>query len=327
MPDPVDVERFRGDLIALSGAAPTQAAPLGLAVSGGPDSMAMLVLAAEAFPGAVLAATVDHKLRSDAHEEALMVAGEAARLGVPHIILCPDVPIRGSSIQARAREARYALFADWAASENLMAIATAHHADDQAETFLMRASRVSGVTGLAGIRPRVRIDGADYVRPLIGWRRAVLRAVVRRAGVAFVDDPSNSDLRHDRTRFRRLLLENEWLDPPALARTALAIGEAERDLAAIAELLWKERVKSTAAGVAFCPDDLPRDPLRRMVRRAIATVRAMHDIAAPPFDGSANVEALLDTLAAGRRGTHGGVSGSIRAGEWHFRPAPPRRSH
>ncbi len=326
MADHPEVVRFRQDLIALTREAPSRDRPIGVAVSGGPDSMALLVLAALAFPDAVVAATVDHGLRPEAAEEARMVGREAATLRVPHDILAVSAPIEGASVQARAREGRYEALAAWAERRHAMAIATAHHADDQAETFLMRASRGSGVTGLAAIRPATTISGAAVVRPLLSWRRAALRATVRRAGLPFIDDPANHDLRHDRTRFRQLLDRNEWLDPPALARTAAAVGEAERELAEIAALFWRGRAEIRDEGVTLNPQGLPRDTLRRLARRAIIVVRAAAGITTPAFDDAANVEPLLDALESGRRATHGGVVVGIRRGSWHFRPAPPRRS-
>lgn len=326
MADHPEVVRLRQDLIALTREAPSRDRPIGVAVSGGPDSMALLVLAALAFPDAVVAATVDHGLRPEAAEEARMVGREAATLRVPHDILAVSAPIEGASVQARAREGRYEALAAWAERRHAMAIATAHHADDQAETFLMRASRGSGVTGLAAIRPATTISGAAVVRPLLSWRRAALRATVRRAGLPFIDDPANHDLRHDRTRFRQLLDRNEWLDPPALARTAAAVGEAERELAEIAALFWRGRAEIRDEGVTLNPQGLPRDTLRRLARRAIIVVRAAAGITTPAFDDAANVEPLLDALQSGRRATHGGVVVGIRRGSWHFRPAPPRRS-
>lgn len=326
MADHPEVVRFRQDLIALTREVPSRDRPIGVAVSGGPDSMALLVLAALAFPDSVVAATVDHGLRPEAAEEARMVGREAATLRVPHDILAVSAPIEGASVQARAREGRYEALAAWAERRNAMAIATAHHADDQAETFLMRASRGSGVTGLAAIRPATTISGAAVVRPLLSWRRAALRATVRRAGLPFIDDPANHDLRHDRTRFRQLLDRNEWLDPPALARTAAAVGEAERELAEIAALFWRDRAEIRDEGVTLNPQGLPRDTLRRLARRAIIVVRAAAGITTPAFDEAANVEPLLDALQSGRRATHGGVVVGIRRGSWHFRPAPPRRS-
>ncbi|MDF2493622.1 tRNA lysidine(34) synthetase TilS [Sphingomonas sp.] len=326
MADHPEVVRFRQDLIGLTREAPTRERPIGVAVSGGPDSMALLVLAALAFPDAVIAATVDHGLRPEAAEEARMVGREAATLRIPHDILTVSAPIEGASVQARAREGRYDALATWAERRQAMAIATAHHADDQAETFLMRASRGSGVTGLAAIRPATTISGASVVRPLLSWRRAALRATVRRAGLPFIDDPANHDLRHDRTRFRQLLDRNEWLDPPALARTAAAVGEAERELAEIAALFWRERAEIRVDGVQLSHQGLPRDTLRRLARRAIIVVRAAAGITTPAFDEAANVEPLLDALLSGRRATQGGVVAGTRRGSWYFREAPPRRS-
>ncbi|MGN7159195.1 tRNA lysidine(34) synthetase TilS [Sphingomonas sp. SAFR-052] len=158
---PETVTRFTADLHALA-ATPTPATPLALAVSGGPDSMAMLALAASAFPAAILAATVDHRLRAASADEAAMVAGWCHANRIPHTVLSPDKPPAGASIQAQARHLRYTLLADWALAANAVALATAHHTDDQAETFLMRAARGSGPAGLAGIRPRWLFDPARW---------------------------------------------------------------------------------------------------------------------------------------------------------------------
>jgi tRNA(Ile)-lysidine synthase len=314
--------RFLVDLARVFG---KQATPLALAVSGGPDSMALLTLAAAALPGVVVAATVDHGLRDDSADEAAIVARHCAALGVPHTILTPDVRIEGASLQARARESRYAVLARWAGEMKAVALATAHHADDQAETFLMRAARGSGLTGLAGIRPCVTISDITVVRPLLGWRRAELRAIVRRAGAPFVDDPANADPRHDRTRFRNLLNANEWLDPPNLARAAAALAEAESGMGALIALLWTERAEPLADRVRLQTEGIPREALRRLARRAIGAVRDQRGIVQPDWSDAVNIEPLLDALAAGRRATQAGVLVSPKDGIWIFRPAPPRR--
>jgi tRNA(Ile)-lysidine synthase len=316
--------RFLADLARVSAGAST---PLALAVSGGPDSMALLTLAAAALPGRVIAATVDHGLRDGSAVEAAMVVRHCAVLGVPHTILTPVMPIEGSSLQARARTARYDVLARWARDAGAGAIATAHHADDQAETFLMRAARGSGLAGLAGIRPSVTIAGFTVVRPLLGWRRAELRAIVRRAGAPFVDDPANVDLRHDRTRFRNLLNTNEWLDPPNLARAAAALAEAEAGMSALVALLWNERAEVLTDRVRVRIDGVPREALRRLARRAIGIVREHDGITQPDWSDAVNIESLLDALTAGRRATQAGVLGGSRGGIWTFRAAPPRRSH
>ena len=151
------------------------------AVSGGPDSMAMLTLAHEALPPGFTVASIDHRVRPEAAEESAMVAAHCATLGIPHATLAPSEPITGASIQAQARTTRYALLTDHARAIGAGALVTGHHADDQAETFLMRAARGSGLAGLAGVRARTEVHGVTVIRPLLYWRRAELRAIVRRA--------------------------------------------------------------------------------------------------------------------------------------------------
>ncbi|WP_343517881.1 tRNA lysidine(34) synthetase TilS [Sphingomonas sp.] len=323
------VERFRQDFTALyerAGAVPADGAPVALAVSGGADSMAMLLLAAAAFPGRVAAATVDHGLRAEAVDEAAMVAAVCTGLGVPHATLAPAAPIAGSSIQMRAREARYAALATWAEGIGAAALLTAHHADDQAETLLMRLNRASGVAGLSGIRPRRFAGDCLVLRPLLGWRRAALHEVVAAAGVPYIDDPTNADPRHDRTRVRDFLAQQQLLDPAALAQSAAHLGEAEAALDALAETLAAER---WAPGKGLLrAADLPREMQRRLVRRAVAETRAAHGIAAPAFSDAANIEPLLDALAAERPATQAGVLVTPEHDRrWRFAPAPPRRAH
>src|SRR5687767_15062838 len=138
-PSPQQVERFRDDLEALTGQGCAE--PLGVAISGGPDSLALLLLAAAAFPGRVAAATVDHGLRAESADEAHHVASVCAELGCPHNILAIAVPDGARGIQAEARKARYGALRAWAEEAGIDQIATAHHADDQAETILMRLQR------------------------------------------------------------------------------------------------------------------------------------------------------------------------------------------
>ncbi|MFL6780767.1 MAG: tRNA lysidine(34) synthetase TilS, partial [Sphingomicrobium sp.] len=155
--DPLLFDRFRADLAQLS----KPGERLGIAVSGGPDSLALLVLAAAVRPGEIESATVDHRLRAESRAEAEMAATACATVGVPHAILTadwPEPPV--SAIQERAREMRYRLLADWLDARGLSALVTAHHADDQAETIVMRLNRGSGVRGLAGMRPKARVPGS-----------------------------------------------------------------------------------------------------------------------------------------------------------------------
>lgn len=296
-----------------------------LAVSGGADSMAMLRLAAAAWPGQVSAATFDHQLRDGSAAEAAMVASVCATLGVPHATLRPVTPITGNSIQLRARTVRYAALGQWAQAAGIRFLLTAHHADDQAETLLMRLQRASGLSGLAAIRS-VRVDAFGAVlRPLLGWRRTELRALAEESGTPFVDDPSNDDPRHDRTKVRALLAANPALDAAALAMSARYLAEADEVIGAAAERVWAAGWRGPAAG--FRIDDEPREVRRRLVRRALDDARRRLDVVAPPFDpDSANVEALLDALAAGKGATQAGIMVRAGAQGWIFSVPPPRRS-
>lgn len=331
-------DRFRHDLIALLGHAPDR--PIALAVSGGPDSMAMLTLAVSAFPGEVIVATVDHRLRAESADEAAMVARHCAAIGVRHATLTPPPNWRPRTVQADARRLRYALLGTWAVGAEAAALLTAHHADDAAETFLMRAARGSGVAGLSGIRPRWDWDPARWggdadtdapalpvLRPLLGWRRAELAEIVAATATPFVTDPSNADRRFDRVRVRDMLAANPAIDATALARSAAACAEADAALTAITDLLLRERSRGAADAERYDVAGLPRELRRRLVRTAIGRVRARFPDAEGHWTESANVEALLDALEAGGTATIAGVAGRAKGAVWTFAPAPPRRSH
>ena len=179
-----------------------------VAVSGGPDSMALLWLAAAWARGAgrprIEAATVDHMLRPEGREEALLVARQAERLGVRHHILEWTGAKPVTRLQERARAARYRLLDACAAQIGADVLLTAHHADDQAETILFRLQRGSGVAGLAGMRRSVRRGAIVHGRPLLDLAKDDLVGVCERAEISFATDVSNADPRFARTRLRRL---------------------------------------------------------------------------------------------------------------------------
>ena len=211
-----------------------------VAVSGGPDSTALVVMAAEwaARRGArVFAATVDHRLRPDSAAEAAGVAALCARLGVPHATLAWTGPKPASRLQERAREARYRLLVAHARRIGADTIAAAHHADDQAETVLFRLIRGSGVAGLAGMAAMSERDGVCLARPLLGILKADLVAFCRARGAPFVEDPSNADPTYARTRLRALLrpLAEAGLDAEGFARLARRAAEADAALARMTE--------------------------------------------------------------------------------------------
>ena len=316
-PAPTLVDRFRSDFVAIAAGMPER---LGIAVSGGPDSLALLLLAHAAWPDRIVAATVDHRMRPESAGEAAFVAELCARLSIPHRILTGDLA-GASSVQAEARALRYRLLQDWATNAGCSHLATAHHADDQAETMLMRLARGSGLPGLAGIRATRRLGPLALARPLLGWRREELVAIVADAGIAAVDDPSNRSTRYDRTRFRALLAETEELPALRLARAAANLSECEEALHWAAEAVWSEHVRTEGLVCLFNPAGLPREIRRRIARRAIENVRRAGALShAWREDG---LDRLLDTLDTGARATLADVlctGGAV----WRFEPAPPR---
>ena len=287
-------------------------------MSGGPDSLALLLLANAALPGRVAAATVDHGLRAESADEAASVGSLCGELRVPHAVLTIEVA-RGN-LQAEARAARYAALAHWAKAESLEALATAHHADDQAETLLMRLGRGSGVAGLAGVRARGQVPGSELLllRPLLGWRRSELAGVVAAAGVAAVDDPSNSDERFDRARLRKVLAGADWLDVPALAASAAHLAEADAALDWAARREWAECVTREALGLTYRPQ-APRAVALRVLARIVTEL----DGVAPR--GSA-VARLFDALVARQPASIGGLVARPLAEGWAFAKAPKRRT-
>ena len=195
---------------------------VGVAVSGGSDSIALLCLArdwAGATGARIVAATVDHGLRSEAAAEAETVGRFCAGIGVGHAVLCWRGWDGAGNVQAEARAARYRLLAEWGRREALDCVLLGHTMDDQAETVLMRLARRAGVDGLAAMAARFEREGQAFGRPLLGQRRDALRDVLRARGVAWIDDPSNEDARFDRVRARRLLADygEIGIDAEALA--------------------------------------------------------------------------------------------------------------
>lgn len=312
-PDPQLTARFTADLAALwSGTG-----RLGLAVSGGPDSLALLLLARAALPDRIAAATVDHGLRPEAAQEADMVARVCASLDVPHRTLRVEVP--AGNVQSQARAARYAALAEWMEAEGLEALATAHHADDQAETLLLRLNRGSGASGLAGVRARGLVPNTrlPLVRPLLGWRRAELAGIVSAAGIDAAQDPSNLDDRFDRVRIRKALAGAEWLDIPALAQSASNLADADAALEWAAAREWSEAVTKGPMGLTYRPA-APRAIALRVLTRLVT------ELGGEAPRGSA-VARLFDSLVARQPASIGNLVARAMPDGWSFTKAPKRR--
>lgn len=320
-------ERFAADLEALWPEAERER-PLGLAVSGGADSLALLLLAHEALPGRVAVASIDHGLRPEAAGEVALVERIAAERHIPFTPI--KVTLAQGNLQAQARMARYAALGRWADQTRLGAIATAHHADDQAETLLMRLNRGSGLAGLAGVRGRGIIEGTEtpLLRPLLGWRKAELVRLVTDAGLVPANDPSNVNLDFERVQIRaRLAAAEGWLDPLKLAASASHLAESWQALAWYAELDWHEMVMrdGDAPGYTYCAN-VPRVIAIETIMRII---RELGGNATRAEAGRA-----WDRLWAGENASLGGVLAvpgvervekvGVMMRVWRFRPEPAR---
>jgi tRNA(Ile)-lysidine synthase len=278
-----------------------------LAVSGGPDSTALLHLAAalrDRFAAAPVVLTVDHKLRPAAAREAEAVAAAAAALGLEAEILAWTGDKPAANLQAAARAARYALLADAARRHGCDALATAHTRDDQAETFLLALARGSGVYGLAAMpASRDLGDGLTLLRPFLATPKADLVAWLDAAGIAYATDPSNADPRFARARLRAAApaLASLGLTPERLAATAQRMARAAGALDAAAAALiaaatpFGPALALLPAPLAAAPDEIG---LRALARLLAAVAAAPYP---PRLDRLEALHAALRAaLAAGR---------------------------
>jgi tRNA(Ile)-lysidine synthase len=259
-----------------------------LAVSGGPDSTALLVLVARWAKRLkrgpkITAVTIDHGLRPEAAREAAAVKQLARKLGVAHRTLRWNGRKPRTGLQEAARNARYELLAQAAAREGAAHILTAHTLDDQAETILFRMARGSGLLGLVGMAPVAPLPvpaGKDIflLRPLLHLSKARLIATLQAAKVRYTDDPSNHDPRFTRARLRTLMpaLAREGLDARRFARLALRLRRAESTIvvavdaarAALAPQPWPERGPVVFETPRFA--ELPAEVALRLLGEAVA---------------------------------------------------------
>jgi tRNA(Ile)-lysidine synthase len=317
-----------------------------LAVSGGPDSTALLVLAARwakrlKRPPKLVAVTIDHGLRAEAAREAAAVKRLARRLGVAHRTLRWLGRKPKTGLQEAARHARYRLLAQAAARDGYAHILTAHTLDDQAETVLFRLARGSGVAGLAGMAEASplpldlskSISGAGTIvllRPLLRIPKARLIATLEAHRVGYSEDPSNHDPRFTRPRLRTLMpvLAREGLDARGLARLAVRMRRAESTIefavgaarAALAPGRWPDRGPVSFETARFAT--LPAEVAMRLLGRAIA-----HTGDEGPVE-LGKLEALYDSLRRSHSRLRRTLAGALITfgGEWiTVERAPSRR--
>lgn len=300
------------DLDALFGALLAPFKRIVLAVSGGSDSMALMLLAQRwrASGGApagitIDVATVDHGLRPGSDGEAAWVGERAKALGFLHATLVWSGDKPGSGLQERAREARYRLLANHAREAGQpAAVVTAHTADDQAETLIMRLGRGSGLDGLAGMarsRPLVPDGSVRLVRPLLGLSKSFLRVLLEEAGETWLEDPSNERLNFERVRLRHA---QEHLAALGLSNDKLALS-AQRLMRArdALERLTEERIRALVDLHGGIYASLDRDaweaePEEVRVRMLTRLLDAFGGAAKPAQ--LSQIEALVSALARGR---------------------------
>jgi len=287
---------------------------LGLAVSGGPDSLALLLLAWQAYPGRIAAATVDHGLRPAARTEAEFVASLCRERGIPHQILRPVIPIRGS-IQSAARRARYGLLHDWMKENHIDWLATAHHADDQLETMIMRILRGSGIDGMSGIRAK----RTNIIRPLLHFQKSELESLVASRGLEAVNDPSNRDQGYDRVRVRNALQDLEGFDTRLASQSASALGAAREAIEWMVERLAIEHITTTDFGCTLSQTAFPAEIQRRLL------LKCLH-VCDPALSPRGNqIDQTILALEKGETVTLGDIL--CQGGEsWRFQSAPKRRN-
>lgn len=314
-----------------------------LAVSGGPDSIALMWLAARWRKALkkgprLVAVTIDHGLRKEAAREARDVKKLAASLDVEHRTLKwrGDKPKTG--LPSAARDARYHLLARAAKSCGASHILTAHTRDDQAETVIMRLSRGSGIAGLAAMARETDRNGIVLMRPFLDVPKSRLVATLEKAGIAFADDPTNHDPRFTRPRLRALMpvLAAEGADARSLARLASRLARANEALDVMTD--GAERYLASIDGDSSTAGfDLAAFAALSAEIRVRLLMRAINRVGHEGPAELGKVEALMDAISGavpGQKSGHGGgrlkqtLAGaviSIAKGRIHIVSAPPRR--
>jgi tRNA(Ile)-lysidine synthase len=289
-------------------AAPKSDQTIGLAVSGGGDSIALMQLAAR-FRAAdkFRAISIDHGLRPEAKDEIALVAAQANALGIDHTVVNWTWDGRGN-LQAAAREGRWAAVRDWAVMHNLREVWFGHTGDDQVETLLMRLARGSGIDGLTAMYPVSQRDGLRVVRPLLGLARADLRAWLRSQNIPWSEDPSNDDPRFDRVRARQMFaqLETLGMTRKRLLQTVDHMQAAHLSLQEAALAFAKRHVRQDAGDLLFAPEALDLDKAdapRRVMAAAFSWVGSRSY--RPRF------EQLMETVSQARKGATVTLGGCI----------------
>jgi tRNA(Ile)-lysidine synthase len=325
------IERLREEALELLASYPS----LLLAVSGGPDSVALMLLCARWSMRSsrdIAVATVDHRLRKASRAEAEEVGRWAHDLGYAHHLLTWEEEKPSTRLQERARQARYALLAACARRIGASAIVLAHHADDQAETILFRLTRGSGIAGLAGMARVARTEDVTLLRPLLDFRKEELETICARARQAFFRDPSNEDDSFARARLRKLapVLAAQGFGQEALLRLGARAARADAALThCAAETLQRAWRKDEASCVELDAATLCEAPPEILQRALASAILRLAPAAVLRLERLERATARIGDALAARKSvktTLADVSIEASDGRVRLRPAPPRRS-
>ncbi len=327
------VQRIINDAALSNAFAPLEAFPsAALAVSGGPDSMALMHLASRWLslkgrtPGTIAVLTVDHGLRPESAAEAAFVAAQAKRLGFAHATLPWDGEKPKTGIQAAARRARYGLMTAYCGNRNIACLTTAHTEDDQAETFLRRLRRGSGLDGLAAMATVSEHGGVPIVRPLLTVSKARIIAYLRSLAIPYVSDPSNSSMYFERVRLRHAMnaLAAAGVTRPAIALSVSRLGRSREALSIVAAGFLERSFSVANLGQgkisleAFLA--LPSETALRVLSQVLALIGGKEET-----PRMMKAERLLENLRAGKRqAALGGCLAAVAPGTLNFYREPGR---
>ncbi len=270
-PNPLTDKEF-SEILGLYGVGPNDG-PFAVAVSGGADSMALALLFAN-FAGATYL-TFDHDLRADSAVEAMQVHDWLTARGLSHHILKWPGKKPKTGIQAAARAARYQAMEAWCKKNGMKYLVVAHHMEDQAETFLMRLLKGSGVDGLAAMAPRspgLFVRDIVILRPLLEVPKARLKAFMEGQNQAWIDDPGNENINFTRIKIRKILERSQTLDPKTLAEMAGRIANVKEFLDDMTENLLGFSLETSALGFATLDKNILASAPEEILSRALSKV-------------------------------------------------------
>lgn len=283
---------------------------VGLAVSGGPDSIALMLAFHEYRPDTFQVVTVDHGFRTASAMEVQFVRQLCDERSIPCNIITLGLK-SGSGNQERARMARYSAMAAWAKENDLAALVTGHHANDQAETMIMRLNRGVGIKGLGGMREISTTPcGFPLWRPFLNVRRDELVEYVMANGIVPINDPSNQDEHYERVRIRNAM--TEVFDPLGFAKTAQILESTNNAIEWMVDQVW-DRVELSSNEIKWKAEPIPEIMQHRILERVL------DHFGKRPKRGGA-IPVWLNQIKSCGSASLAGVIGNTRKPVWTFKP-------